>query len=36
LGCAGDGFKVVLSSKVPNLVRDHIRKNVEDFLASTG
>jgi len=30
------GFKVVLSSKVPNLVRDHIRKNVEDFLGEHG
>ncbi len=30
------GFKVVLSSKVPNLVRDHIRQNVEDFLNEHG
>ena len=30
------GFKVVLSAKVPNLVKDHIRGNVDTFLASHG
>ncbi len=30
------GFKVVLSSKVPNLVRDHIRQNVDGFLGEHG
>ncbi len=30
------GFKVVLSAKVPNLVRDHIRGNVDDFLSAHG
>jgi alkylresorcinol/alkylpyrone synthase len=30
------GFKVVLSAKVPNLVNDHIRRNVDDFLAPHG
>nr|AYM53195.1 chalcone/stilbene synthase family protein [Melittangium boletus] len=30
------GFKVVLSAKVPNLVRDYIRRDVEGFLAEHG
>ncbi|QSQ12780.1 type III polyketide synthase [Myxococcus landrumensis] len=30
------GFKVVLSAKVPQLVKDHIRGNVDGFLASQG
>jgi alkylresorcinol/alkylpyrone synthase len=30
------GFKVVLSAKVPDLVRGHIRKNVDDFLGAQG
>jgi alkylresorcinol/alkylpyrone synthase len=30
------GFKVVLSAKVPQLVRDHVRANVDTFLASHG
>jgi alkylresorcinol/alkylpyrone synthase len=30
------GFKVVLSAKVPNLVRDNIRGDVDGFLASHG
>jgi alkylresorcinol/alkylpyrone synthase len=30
------GFKVVLSAKVPHLVRDHIRADVDGFLASHG
>ncbi|MBZ4413086.1 type III polyketide synthase [Myxococcus sp. MISCRS1] len=30
------GFKVVLSAKVPHLVKDHIRGNVDAFLASHG
>ncbi|WP_338863444.1 type III polyketide synthase [Myxococcus stipitatus] len=30
------GFKVVLSAKVPQLVKDHIRGNVDGFLASHG
>lgn len=30
------GFKVVLSAKVPALVKAHIRQNVEDFLAAHG
>lgn len=30
------GFKVVLSAKVPNLVKDHIRGNVDRFLAEHG
>jgi alkylresorcinol/alkylpyrone synthase len=27
------GFRVVLSAEVPNLVRDHLRGEVDDFLA---
>ncbi len=30
------GFKVVLSAKVPGLVKDHIRGNVDGFLAQHG
>lgn len=30
------GFKVVLSAKVPQLVREHIRGNVDGFLAAHG
>jgi alkylresorcinol/alkylpyrone synthase len=30
------GFKVVLSSKVPTLVRAHVREDVDTFLASEG
>jgi len=30
------GFKVVLSAKVPQLVRDHVRGNVDGFLAAHG
>jgi alkylresorcinol/alkylpyrone synthase len=30
------GFKVVLSSKVPQLVRDHVRGDVDGFLAQHG
>jgi alkylresorcinol/alkylpyrone synthase len=30
------GFKVVLSAKVPQLVKDNIRGNVDDFLAAHG
>ncbi|MBJ6763374.1 type III polyketide synthase [Myxococcaceae bacterium JPH2] len=30
------GFKVVLSAKVPQLVKDRIRGNVDDFLAAHG
>jgi alkylresorcinol/alkylpyrone synthase len=30
------GFKVVLSAKVPHLVKDHIRGDVDSFLASHG
>lgn len=30
------GFKVVLSAKVPQLVREHIRRNVDDFLTPHG
>ena len=30
------GFKVVLSAKVPNLVRDFIRRDVDDFLGAHG
>ncbi|RKH03080.1 type III polyketide synthase [Corallococcus sp. CA053C] len=30
------GFKVVLSAKVPQLVKDHIRGNVDGFLAEHG
>jgi alkylresorcinol/alkylpyrone synthase len=30
------GFKVVLSAKVPNMVSDHIRGNVDDFLGAHG
>jgi alkylresorcinol/alkylpyrone synthase len=30
------GFKIVLSAKVPEVVRSHIRKDVEDFLSSQG
>ena len=30
------GFKVVLSAKVPNLVTEHIRANVDDFLGAHG
>ncbi|WP_224244684.1 type III polyketide synthase [Hyalangium gracile] len=30
------GFKVVLSAKVPQLVRDHVRGNVDAFLAEHG
>jgi alkylresorcinol/alkylpyrone synthase len=31
-----NGFKVVLSSKVPELARDHVGADVDDFLASQG
>ncbi|MFP2929897.1 type III polyketide synthase [Pyxidicoccus sp. 3LG] len=30
------GFKVVLSAKVPSMVKEHIRGNVDDFLAGHG
>jgi alkylresorcinol/alkylpyrone synthase len=30
------GFKVVLSAKVPQLVREHIREDVDGFLAAHG
>lgn len=30
------GFKVVLSAKVPSLVREHLGQNVDEFLASEG
>ncbi|MCP3100641.1 type III polyketide synthase [Myxococcus sp. K15C18031901] len=30
------GFKVILSAKVPQLVKDHVRRNVEDFLVEQG
>lgn len=30
------GFKVVLNAKVPQLVRDNVRQNVDDFLAAHG
>jgi alkylresorcinol/alkylpyrone synthase len=30
------GFKVVLSAKVPSLVKQHIRKDVDDFLSAHG
>jgi alkylresorcinol/alkylpyrone synthase len=30
------GFKVVLSAKVPALVTEHVRENVDDFLGSQG
>jgi alkylresorcinol/alkylpyrone synthase len=30
------GFKVVLSAKVPQLVRDNVRANVEEFLGAHG
>jgi alkylresorcinol/alkylpyrone synthase len=30
------GFKVVLSAKVPQLVRDNVRANVDDFLSAQG
>lgn len=32
----GGGFKVVLSSKVPKLVQDHVRGDVDAFLAEQG
>ena len=30
------GFKVVLSAKVPDVVRDHVRRDVDSFLAANG
>jgi len=30
------GFQIVLSSGVPQLVRDHLREDIEDFLADEG
>jgi alkylresorcinol/alkylpyrone synthase len=30
------GFKVVLSAKVPDLVKGHIRQNVDEFLSAHG
>jgi alkylresorcinol/alkylpyrone synthase len=30
------GFKVVLSAKVPDVVRDHVRRDVDAFLAANG
>jgi alkylresorcinol/alkylpyrone synthase len=30
----GSGFRVVLSAEVPKLVRDHLRQEVDDFLAA--
>jgi alkylresorcinol/alkylpyrone synthase len=31
-----DGFRIVLNAGVPNLVREHIRPNVDSFLAERG
>lgn len=31
-----DGFRIVLNAGVPNLVREHIRPNVDSFLAEQG
>jgi alkylresorcinol/alkylpyrone synthase len=30
------GFRIVLSPEVPNLVRNNLRQNVDDFLAERG
>ena len=33
---SSDGFKVVLSMEVPNMVRKHLARDVDDFLAEQG
>ena len=32
----GEGFRVVLSAEIPDLVREHIRADVDEFLADHG